>query len=643
MRFHDLVQDVVIPEDCRNVFRSDAPGSSLACTSRLNLIIGANNAGKSRLLRSLFANADRLRCRLASPERQVIDDHIAKACSLVNTIQDKSQIASLKAFLDHPLYDVDINSFSRTNRFPEDVFAKANREVSHLRSDGRSSGKADKLDECLVNIKRLVIRYIDRPVTTNLDPRLQLIGWSYRYAPALRSMRFREDSQSSLLARLALTDYFSARPGRFRGAGSSDDLVRQHGSEIVSGADLFDRMQSLMLGSREQRAVVPRLEERLSRYFFGGADVQVIPRRDKGAVYFRVGNSAERAIHEWGDAVQQIVTMLLPIVEFENRPLMYFLEEPEVYLHAGWQRMLAKAVIEAPNSLLVVFASTHSTYFLDICEMLGDSSFCQLRVDGEIDLALPEGGFDSIVSIRCRKSADLDIIRELGVLPSAVLLANCSVWVEGITDRLYFSRLFKLLVESDPEFCQDTRLIEGINYAFVEYGGAAVTHLGETDDEERMNLTRLCGRAILIVDADSHRKGDRGQVLSEIFKDRYFPLNVEELECLLPPDIVRRVVKRYEGEDVPFREFTHEEYRMTKLGGFIDTIWPDGTRSKRLRRTGDGDGAGGAYGTKTGTIKSKLEFWRYAISELDELGRFGSEAIDFGRSLLRRIRDISVC
>lgn len=398
-----------------------------------------------------------------------------------------------------------------------------------------------------------------------------------------------------------------------------------------------------MLGSREQRTVVPRLEDRLSRYFFGGADVQVIPRRDKGAVHFRVGNSAERAIHEWGDAVQQVVILLLPIVEHENRALMYFLEEPEVYLHAGWQRMLAKAIIEAPNSHLLVLASTHSTYFLDVCEMLGGSSFCQLRVDGEIDLAVPEGGVDSIVSIRCSRSADLDIIRELGVLPSAVLLANCSVWVEGITDRLYFSKLFRLLVESDSEFSQNGRLIEGINFAFVEYGGAAVTHLGEADDDEKMNLSKLCGRAILIVDADSHRKGSRGQVLSAVFGDRYFPLEVEELECLLPPDVIRRVVRRYEGDDVPFRAFTHEEYQSVKLGGFIDSIWPAGTSSRRLKRTIDADGIGGAYGTKTGTVKSKLEFWRHAISELDELEAFGSVAIEFGRRVLRRIRDISIC
>lgn len=217
MRLHDLVQDIVIPEDCRKVFRSDAPGSSIACTSRLNLIVGANNTGKSRLLRSLFAHADRLRCRLDIPERQKIEEHAATARSLADSIQDESLSAALNEFLSHPLYDVDLSSFSNKSRFPDSAFARANSAVSRVRSDSRLSRQADQIDACLVQIKRLVGRYAESSASGTTRPRLEPMEWSYRYAPALRSMRFRESSQSSLLARLALTDYFSTRLGRFRG------------------------------------------------------------------------------------------------------------------------------------------------------------------------------------------------------------------------------------------------------------------------------------------------------------------------------------------------------------------------------------------------------------------------------------------
>ncbi len=57
----------------------------------------------------------------------------------------------------------------------------------------------------------------------------------------------------------------------------------------------------------------------------------------------------------------------------------------------------------------------------------------------------PKDGFDFKI-YRCDR--DRDLLASLGVKPSSVYLANCTIWVEGITDRLYITKYMeKYLVE----------------------------------------------------------------------------------------------------------------------------------------------------------------------------------------------------
>ena len=70
------------------------------------------------------------------------------------------------------------------------------------------------------------------------------------------------------------------------------------------------------------------------------------------------------------------------------------------------------------------------------------------------------------------------LLKELGVQNSSVFLTNATIWVEGITDRLYLRAYMKKylseLKRSDTskdkeKFLKYSQLKEDIHYSFVEY------------------------------------------------------------------------------------------------------------------------------------------------------------------------------
>lgn len=62
-----------------------------------------------------------------------------------------------------------------------------------------------------------------------------------------------------------------------------------------------------------------------------------------------------------------------------------------------------------------------------------------------------------------RKNNDTDILNKLGVLNSSVFLANKSIWVEGITDRIIIKAFLKAYMHSQDLI----KLNEDIDYAFL--------------------------------------------------------------------------------------------------------------------------------------------------------------------------------
>ena len=73
----------------------------------------------------------------------------------------------------------------------------------------------------------------------------------------------------------------------------------------------------------------------------------------------------------------------------------------------------------------------------------------------------------------------------LGVRNSSVFLTNCTIWVEGITDRHYLRHYLKLYAEEHKDDSDFEDFKEDYHYSFVEYGGNNITHWSFLDKETK--------------------------------------------------------------------------------------------------------------------------------------------------------------
>lgn len=167
------------------------------------------------------------------------------------------------------------------------------------------------------------------------------------YIPAIRGLRPFEGGQDMYLERTK-RDYFQK--------GFSPD--------IFTGLDLYNHVKNLLLGDLAEREIVAEFQAFLSDAFFGGKGVALIPRRDKDVLYVKIGNENEFPIYDLGDGIQSIIVMTFPLFERADDKLLVFIEEPEMYLHPGFQRVLVNTLLKFDNHQF--FMTTHSNHFLDL-------------------------------------------------------------------------------------------------------------------------------------------------------------------------------------------------------------------------------------------------------------------------------------
>lgn len=371
-------------------------------------------------------------------------------------------------------------------------------------------------------------------------------------------------------------------------------LAENKGADVLSGEELYAFAQHYLLGTLEQRDAIRDFEEFISTQFFNHKPVNLIPRirENDQALHIKVGDEKEQPIHELGEGIQQVILLTLPLFFFRKEKVLLFIEEPETNLHPGFQHLFVDVFTSENNSNCQVFVSTHSQQFLDITQTHERALF-------EVKKTLPGGDHrEKTPTFSIHKLDDdyVHLLAELGVRYSSVLLANCTIWVEGITDRMYISHYLDVM-RDDLKF----GFIENLHYSFVEYGGANITHWAFGDEEPgKIHVERLCARAMLIADRDKKKEKRHGQ-LKRLMGQRFRPLDRLEIENLLSPEVIRHIINEYAKQEVNTPPFGPEAYTSLGLGNFIDeTLLADVPDRERIRK--------GGFGAASGTIKDKVAF-----------------------------------
>lgn len=553
--------------------------------SKTNIFIGENNSGKSRFLRHLFVtnfyamNLDRLDNIMSSFNKRDIYGHyeqepenkFEKFDDLYNRLENKRSSYSylIESFFSNLQKNSAASSINNKYYFP----------ILRGTKDYKS----------IINNK--LKKFSESAHIQNKDSINHFISLLNLQADGLESFDVYSD--------IIYAEYFK------------DTNIK---NQILTGGKLYQEIKSMLLGEETQRKLIEDFQKFLQENFFSDYDkVQLIPNEKKKVLCVKIGKD-ERAIYDWGDGTQQLIIILYSLFKHKDEQnKLFFIEEPEMYLHPG----VLRKFIEVINSDLFrnhqYFITTHSNIVLDTSAdtNINMSIFKFKKVKDKSK----NGGKDFLIE-QCN-NGDMSLLNELGVRNSSLFLSNCSIWVEGVTDRLYLKHYLKLYCDK----YKDKKIyIENLDYTFIEYGGGNIVHFNfdKTDNSNSINAKYINNNIFLIADNDNPKEGStkakRKEAYREQLKENFYELSVTEVENLITSEILKQtlIIQNPKKESEINKVFEKEKkFANKKLGKFIDSLFPNGEIK--------------TYSADSGTIKNKLEFCKSVIDVTDDFDKLSDE------------------
>lgn len=563
-------------------------------TEKLNLFIGPNNSGKSRLLRTLFTDND---LHIAAGE--TLSEFSTDLEIALDFLQDNDAVGKLSS--------PSLLKLFQNTCTPGTAAAKIFEEFKKA-LDGWDDYSTQSYDapekRARTRLRRLLAENQARDSTNLAAERLErafkvLADIKHHYIPILRGMRPLDENDDAFKER-TIKDYFH----------SHDPIALN----ITTGFDLYELLARFLLGNPEDRQRIREYEKILGHEFFSGVEVTLIPQYGKDTISVKIGDDDQFSIFDLGDGMQQVI-IITSAAFLTKEPARFFIEEPELCLHPGLLRKLALFLLNHTEHQY--FATTHSNHLLDLAE-----------IDTRVTIhKVSKIGSQADVKFEVKESTkDRELLAELGVSASSVYLANCTVWVEGITDRLYLGVFMKQYIDELEDGARKTKLtglLENFHYAFVEYQGGTLGHWAFDDrtDTEQLNATRLCATAFLLADGDIVGKGDRANLLQQQLGMRLHLLKGKEIENLLPRNIIIETAKTLFARKNKATVQGLDPALLDKLKADLE-VSPHGIGlhlDKALGLKHKGQDARRVFAEESGTIKDKVKFCHAAIEQMNTL------------------------
>lgn len=302
------------------------PGEQSIRLEKINLLIGPNNSGKSRLLRFLFSSPKKNMKFAVGKSLQEVTDTLGDVLDVIKrgiNILDFNANNFLEIYRGQLTdYNALISSIGGLQKLLGDA---ANKNTNYISGDNLNLFRSIK-NSVLANNPKEAIDGI-----AALHNKINLL--KRHYIPMLRGMRPLIEGQDLFYERTA-KDYFSSAKGSE--------------FEIITGFNLYKLLAQYLLGQPNDRRRVREYEKILGDEFFGGAEVTLIPEYGRDTVAVKIGDDDQFPIYDLGDGLQQVI-IITSAAYLEQESSIFFIEEPELCLHPGLLRKLALFLLSHTN------------------------------------------------------------------------------------------------------------------------------------------------------------------------------------------------------------------------------------------------------------------------------------------------------
>ena len=380
--------------------------------------------------------------------------------------------------------------------------------------------------------------------------------------------------------------------------------------KVFTGNRLYDTLKRDRNGTPEVLARLRDFEKFLGEAFYEGRQVEIVALDEafEAGQHINVRESGQsRELHDLGDGINTLIILLYQLFMAEPGSWV-FIEEPELNLHPGLQRVFLQTLLEneaLQKRKLRIFFTTHSNHLLRMTLRDGTVASNEISV---FAFQQRESQKDKFL-IRPLFSEYHDALSLLGVQNASVLLAQCGIWVEGPTDRQYL-RAYLNAYQASKEFKSAglPTMREDTNFAFWEYAGTNLTHYfmgriptkntpeaeeferGKKEVLSKIQSSALCNRIFLIAGRDEkrQRKHDDLEALAKARSNfAYYVTQGVEIENLLSPhEIELCLPKFFYGSKGLSVNFTERDYRSIRMGTFLKQQYPTEFREAWIEKSG---------------------------------------------------------
>jgi AAA ATPase domain len=617
--------------------------------ARINLVVGANNSGKSRLLRELF--------KLPNYTYWPTPELVQQLHAAITALDELSTV---------PTRHIEITEHAQTGAYADFFgWVEVSREL-----------KVVALDETTRNAAIKILRQLS-DFTTNVQappPLTQIpliaaacvandqgsgIYGADQGKPSDVWAKLRTAIEPFLKKRTLAVDTNESPQKTFvpvlrsawplvsdGGARENDDVFSRTTHELQfntgaplpgflnTGLKLYEQMHGARAGNVDERKNFKAFERFIQTTFFDNVgDFEIVARAGAKREVTVSMDRVEHPLHFLGDGVGGLIMLLYPMF-IAAKGTYFFIEEPENSLHAGYQRLMFHAILHNPllkEKELKVFCTTHSNHLLGLAMEGEDVSV--FRVQKEEDRG------KSYTRVSCVTGPAMNLLDELGVSNTSVYLAKCSIWVEGPTDREHLQGYLRAYYESDAA-ANVTKPIEGLDYAFLEFGGSLLSNYdfhepifangssthedAASDANAHANAKRIATRLItnrvfLLVDYDNDAKQERWKPLRdcEDTSGKHFvfhALKRREIENIASSTLVDSFLSdRNNVASFKSSASNYAEYGKTGFGEYLYTL------TGRKQFSGDSGALANYYKTKFAKRVREAATWQTMSDDAQEL------------------------